>query len=155
MIPLSSKNNSGVHANVGNKVWQLFDQTYMLLFFFPWRRGNPLHLSHERYRKLHLVWQQHCIIEEIARSQETNQMLFGFNWQSLWAPTLPRDNREWRLCWRLISKLWRPFWGLGKGWRVFCSLSSCLSWYKSIKYSLMEYCFQLVNISLKGRKNID
>lgn len=47
------------------------------------KRGNPLHLCHERYRKLHLVWQQHCIIEEIARSQETNQMLFGFNWQSL------------------------------------------------------------------------
>ncbi|OBS60397.1 hypothetical protein A6R68_08476 [Neotoma lepida] len=46
-------------------------------------RGNPLHLSRERYRKLHLVWQQHCIIEEIARSQETNQMLFGFNWQLL------------------------------------------------------------------------
>nr|XP_004660942.1 E3 ubiquitin-protein ligase UBR1 isoform X1 [Jaculus jaculus] len=47
------------------------------------KRGNPLHLSHERYRKLHTVWQQHCIIEEIARSQETNQMLFGFNWQLL------------------------------------------------------------------------
>ncbi|KAH0503276.1 E3 ubiquitin-protein ligase UBR1, partial [Microtus ochrogaster] len=47
------------------------------------KRGNPLHLSRERYRKLHLVWQQHCIIEEIARSQETNQMLFGFNWQLL------------------------------------------------------------------------
>ncbi|XP_036101829.1 E3 ubiquitin-protein ligase UBR1 isoform X8 [Molossus molossus] len=47
------------------------------------KRGNPLHLSHERYRKLHLVWQQHCIIEEIARSQETSQTLFGFNWQSL------------------------------------------------------------------------
>uniref|UniRef100_A0A8C4LYA4 E3 ubiquitin-protein ligase n=1 Tax=Equus asinus asinus TaxID=83772 RepID=A0A8C4LYA4_EQUAS len=47
------------------------------------KRGNPLHLSRERYRKLHLVWQQHCIVEEIARSQETNQMLFGFNWQLL------------------------------------------------------------------------
>lgn len=59
------------------------------------KRGNPLHLSRERYRKLHLVWQQHCIIEEIARSQETNQMLFGFNWQLLWAPVLPQDNHEW------------------------------------------------------------
>uniref|UniRef100_A0A8D0GAB6 E3 ubiquitin-protein ligase n=1 Tax=Sphenodon punctatus TaxID=8508 RepID=A0A8D0GAB6_SPHPU len=47
------------------------------------KRGNPLHLSHERYRKLHLLWQQHCIIEEIARSQETNQIFFGFNWQLL------------------------------------------------------------------------
>ncbi|EMP39579.1 E3 ubiquitin-protein ligase UBR1 [Chelonia mydas] len=47
------------------------------------KRGNPLHLCHERYRKLHLLWQQHCIIEEIARSQETNQIFFGFNWQLL------------------------------------------------------------------------
>uniref|UniRef100_A0A6I8NA37 E3 ubiquitin-protein ligase n=2 Tax=Ornithorhynchus anatinus TaxID=9258 RepID=A0A6I8NA37_ORNAN len=47
------------------------------------KRGNPLHLSRERYRKLHLLWQQHCIVEEIARSQETNQILFGFNWQLL------------------------------------------------------------------------
>uniref|UniRef100_A0A670I4H8 E3 ubiquitin-protein ligase n=1 Tax=Podarcis muralis TaxID=64176 RepID=A0A670I4H8_PODMU len=46
-------------------------------------RGNPLHLCHERYRKLHLLWQQHCIIEEIARSQETNQIFFGFNWHLL------------------------------------------------------------------------
>lgn len=53
-------------------------------FFLLWRRGNPLHLCRERYRKLHLLWQQHCIIEEIARSQETNQIFFGFNWQLLW-----------------------------------------------------------------------
>nr|XP_056707151.1 E3 ubiquitin-protein ligase UBR1 [Euleptes europaea] len=44
-------------------------------------RGNPLQLCHERYRKLHLLWLQHCIIEEIARNQETNQIFFGFNWQ--------------------------------------------------------------------------
>uniref|UniRef100_A0A8C5U7A5 E3 ubiquitin-protein ligase n=1 Tax=Malurus cyaneus samueli TaxID=2593467 RepID=A0A8C5U7A5_9PASS len=47
------------------------------------KRGNPLHLCRERYRKLHLLWQQHCIIEEIARSQETHQIFFGFNWQLL------------------------------------------------------------------------
>nr|XP_033808724.1 E3 ubiquitin-protein ligase UBR1 isoform X1 [Geotrypetes seraphini] len=47
------------------------------------KRGNPLHLSHERYRKLHQLWQQHCIIEEIARSQEINQIFFGINWQLL------------------------------------------------------------------------
>ncbi|XP_054682442.1 E3 ubiquitin-protein ligase UBR1 isoform X4 [Grus americana] len=47
------------------------------------KRGNPLHLCQERYRKLHLLWQQHCIIEQIARSQETNQIFFGFNWQLL------------------------------------------------------------------------
>ncbi|KAM5130023.1 E3 ubiquitin-protein ligase UBR1 isoform 3-T3 [Mantella aurantiaca] len=47
------------------------------------KRGNPLRLSHERYRKLHLLWQQHCIIEEIARSLEISQMFFGFNWSLL------------------------------------------------------------------------
>ncbi|XP_069714255.1 E3 ubiquitin-protein ligase UBR1 isoform X1 [Phaenicophaeus curvirostris] len=47
------------------------------------KRGNPLQLCRERYWKLHLLWQQHCIIEEIARSQETNQIFFGFNWQLL------------------------------------------------------------------------
>ncbi|XP_066487271.1 E3 ubiquitin-protein ligase UBR1 isoform X2 [Tiliqua scincoides] len=46
-------------------------------------RGNPLHLCRERYRKLHLLWQQHCIIEEIARSQETTQIFFGINWHLL------------------------------------------------------------------------
>lgn len=63
----------------------LFWYAYWIFsFFLPWRRGNPLHLCWERYRKLHLLWQQHCIIEEIARSQETNQIFFGFNWQLLW-----------------------------------------------------------------------
>ncbi|XP_073494949.1 E3 ubiquitin-protein ligase UBR1 isoform X1 [Phyllobates terribilis] len=47
------------------------------------KRGNPLRLSHERYRKLHLMWQQHCIIEEIARSLEINQTFIGFNWSLL------------------------------------------------------------------------
>ncbi|XP_072285136.1 E3 ubiquitin-protein ligase UBR1 isoform X1 [Pyxicephalus adspersus] len=47
------------------------------------KRGNPLRLSRERYRKLHLLWQQHCIIEEIARSLEISQMFFGFNWSLL------------------------------------------------------------------------
>uniref|UniRef100_A0A8D0C1I8 E3 ubiquitin-protein ligase n=1 Tax=Salvator merianae TaxID=96440 RepID=A0A8D0C1I8_SALMN len=46
-------------------------------------RGNPLHLCHERYQKLHLLWQQHGIIEEIARNQENHQMIFGFNWHLL------------------------------------------------------------------------
>ncbi|CAH2328512.1 E3 ubiquitin- ligase UBR1 isoform X3 [Pelobates cultripes] len=47
------------------------------------KRGNPLHLSHERYRKLHQLWQQHCIVEEIARSLEISQIFFGFNWSLL------------------------------------------------------------------------
>ncbi|XP_056403083.1 E3 ubiquitin-protein ligase UBR1 isoform X1 [Hyla sarda] len=47
------------------------------------KRGNPLRLSHERYRKLHLMWQQHCVVEEIARSLEISQTFFGFNWSLL------------------------------------------------------------------------
>ncbi|XP_053553773.1 E3 ubiquitin-protein ligase UBR1 isoform X2 [Bombina bombina] len=47
------------------------------------KRGNPLHLSHERYRKLHQLWQHHGIIEEIAHSLEVSQIIFGFNWNLL------------------------------------------------------------------------
>ncbi|XP_053331248.1 E3 ubiquitin-protein ligase UBR1 isoform X2 [Spea bombifrons] len=47
------------------------------------KRGNPLRLSHERYQKLHQLWQQHCIVEEIARSLEISQIFFGFNWSLL------------------------------------------------------------------------
>uniref|UniRef100_A0A8C9SYM4 E3 ubiquitin-protein ligase n=1 Tax=Scleropages formosus TaxID=113540 RepID=A0A8C9SYM4_SCLFO len=46
-------------------------------------RGNPLHLSPERYRKLHQLWQQHCILEEIVRSQEVVNVMFAFEWQML------------------------------------------------------------------------
>lgn len=67
------------------------------------RRGNPLHLCPERYRKLNQLWQQHCILEEIARSLEVVNVMFAFEWQMLWwllqlcdrpipstAPVLPR-----------------------------------------------------------------
>uniref|UniRef100_A0A673YMQ9 E3 ubiquitin-protein ligase n=1 Tax=Salmo trutta TaxID=8032 RepID=A0A673YMQ9_SALTR len=46
-------------------------------------RGNPLHLCPERYRKLHQLWQQHCILEEIARSLEVVNVMFAFEWQML------------------------------------------------------------------------
>ncbi|XP_062863007.1 E3 ubiquitin-protein ligase UBR1 [Trichomycterus rosablanca] len=46
-------------------------------------RGNPLHLCPERYRKLHQLWQQHCILEEIARSLEVLNVMFAFEWQML------------------------------------------------------------------------
>ncbi|KAG9336563.1 hypothetical protein JZ751_002910 [Albula glossodonta] len=46
-------------------------------------RGNPLHLSPERYRKLHQLWQQHCILGEIARSLEVVSVVFAFEWQAL------------------------------------------------------------------------
>lgn len=51
------------------------------LFF---RRGNPLHLCKERYRKLQKLWQQHSITEEIGHAQEANQTLVGIDWQHLW-----------------------------------------------------------------------
>ncbi|XP_058471362.1 E3 ubiquitin-protein ligase UBR1 isoform X1 [Solea solea] len=46
-------------------------------------RGNPLHLCPERYRKLNQLWQQHCILEEIARSLEVTNVMFAFEWQML------------------------------------------------------------------------
>uniref|UniRef100_A0A8D3CR77 E3 ubiquitin-protein ligase n=1 Tax=Scophthalmus maximus TaxID=52904 RepID=A0A8D3CR77_SCOMX len=46
-------------------------------------RGNPLHLCPERYRKLNQLWQQHCILEEIARSLEVVNVMFAFEWQTL------------------------------------------------------------------------
>ncbi|XP_029972547.1 E3 ubiquitin-protein ligase UBR1 isoform X2 [Salarias fasciatus] len=46
-------------------------------------RGNPLHLCAERYRKLNQLWQQHCILEEIARSLEVVNVMFAFEWQML------------------------------------------------------------------------
>ncbi|XP_056332671.1 E3 ubiquitin-protein ligase UBR1 [Danio aesculapii] len=46
-------------------------------------RGNPLHLCPERYRKLLHLWQQHCVLEEIARSLELLNVMFPFEWQML------------------------------------------------------------------------
>ena len=149
MIQPSSKSISNVQYNLNNKDMTVTWLKLTCLVIFSWRRGNPLHLSRERYRKLHLVWQQHCIIEEIARSQETNQMLFGFNWQLLWAPTLPGNNHEWRQEWRLIQN----YGDLAEGWgRVGGSFAPCPDSHTSIKYSLMEYFFQLANICLKQGK---
>ncbi|XP_043917807.1 E3 ubiquitin-protein ligase UBR2 isoform X2 [Protopterus annectens] len=47
------------------------------------RRGNPLHLCRERYKKLEKLWQQHSITEEIGHAQEANQTLAGIDWQQL------------------------------------------------------------------------
>uniref|UniRef100_A0A8C4XDW1 E3 ubiquitin-protein ligase n=1 Tax=Erpetoichthys calabaricus TaxID=27687 RepID=A0A8C4XDW1_ERPCA len=47
------------------------------------RRGNPLHLSPERYKKLCQLWQQHCIMEEIARSLEVVNVMLTLEWQLL------------------------------------------------------------------------
>ncbi|XP_051723621.1 E3 ubiquitin-protein ligase UBR1 [Ctenopharyngodon idella] len=46
-------------------------------------RGNPLHLCPERYRKMLHMWQQHCVLEEIARNLEVLNVMFPFEWQML------------------------------------------------------------------------
>ncbi|KAM4607650.1 LOW QUALITY PROTEIN: E3 ubiquitin-protein ligase UBR2 [Polymixia lowei] len=47
------------------------------------RRGNPLHLCRDRYRKIERLWHQHSITEEIGHAQEANQTLVGIDWQHL------------------------------------------------------------------------
>ncbi|XP_068110247.1 E3 ubiquitin-protein ligase UBR1 isoform X2 [Hyperolius riggenbachi] len=47
------------------------------------KRGNPLRLSHERYRKLLLQWLQHTFVEEIALTLEAQDLHFGFNWTTV------------------------------------------------------------------------
>uniref|UniRef100_A0A0A9XCN8 E3 ubiquitin-protein ligase n=1 Tax=Lygus hesperus TaxID=30085 RepID=A0A0A9XCN8_LYGHE len=47
------------------------------------RRGNPLHLCKERYRKLQLLWLSHSIYGEIARAIEFAHALIPTQWQHL------------------------------------------------------------------------
>ena len=47
------------------------------------RRGNPLTLCPERYRKIHRLWLNHAIPEEIAHNLESNQFLITTPWQHL------------------------------------------------------------------------
>ncbi|MEE6474040.1 hypothetical protein FKM82_010261 [Ascaphus truei] len=47
------------------------------------RRGNPLHLCKERFKKIQKLWQQHNITEEIGHAQEANQTLAGIEWHHL------------------------------------------------------------------------
>ncbi|XP_054260913.1 E3 ubiquitin-protein ligase UBR2 isoform X2 [Macrosteles quadrilineatus] len=47
------------------------------------RRGNPLRLCRERYRKLQLLWLSHGIHEEIARAIESSNSLVATQWQHL------------------------------------------------------------------------
>ncbi len=60
----------------------MWDQVLFCPFF---RRGNPLHLCQERYRKIQKLWRQHSITEEIGHAQEANQTLVGIDWQHLWS----------------------------------------------------------------------
>lgn len=47
------------------------------------RRGNPLRLCHDRYKKLQLLWLGHGIHEEIARAIESSYHLTATQWQHL------------------------------------------------------------------------
>ncbi|XP_075996582.1 E3 ubiquitin-protein ligase UBR2 isoform X2 [Genypterus blacodes] len=47
------------------------------------KRGNPLHLCQERYRKIQHLWRQHAIAEVIGHAQEANQTLVAIDWQHL------------------------------------------------------------------------
>ncbi|XP_077283397.1 ubr1 ubiquitin ligase isoform X2 [Arctopsyche grandis] len=47
------------------------------------RRGNPLHLCQETYKKLEMLWLGHGIHEEISRSIESTNSLMNPNWQHL------------------------------------------------------------------------
>ncbi|KAF5270880.1 hypothetical protein FQR65_LT05397 [Abscondita terminalis] len=47
------------------------------------RRGNPLHLCTERYKKLHTLWLSHSIHEEIARAIESSNNIIATQWQHL------------------------------------------------------------------------
>ncbi|XP_054874658.1 E3 ubiquitin-protein ligase UBR2 isoform X6 [Amphiprion ocellaris] len=47
------------------------------------KRGNPLHLCSERYRKIERLWRQHGVAEVIGHAQEANQTLVAIDWQHL------------------------------------------------------------------------
>lgn len=47
------------------------------------RRGNPLRLCTERYKKLHTLWLSHSIHEEIARAIESSNNIVATQWQHL------------------------------------------------------------------------
>lgn len=47
------------------------------------RRGNPLKLNLERYEKLHMLWLNHSIHQEIARQIETSNHIVTTQWNML------------------------------------------------------------------------
>lgn len=47
------------------------------------RRGNPLHLCRESYKKLQLLWLGHGIHEDIARKTEAESHIFQIQWNHL------------------------------------------------------------------------
>lgn len=47
------------------------------------RRGNPLHLCRDSYKKLQQLWLSHSIHEEIARKAESQSHIFQIQWNHL------------------------------------------------------------------------
>jgi E3 ubiquitin-protein ligase UBR2 len=48
------------------------------------RRGDPLHLCLNRYKKLHQMWLSHAIPDQVSRSYQNNQSsLINVEWISL------------------------------------------------------------------------
>lgn len=47
------------------------------------RRGNPLTLSNEHYKRLQKLWLSHGIQEEIVHHLESSPTLFGFDWLTM------------------------------------------------------------------------
>lgn len=47
------------------------------------RRGNPLYLCPDRYRKLEKLWQTHSVAEEVAHCLESNRNLLSIDWTNL------------------------------------------------------------------------
>ncbi|XP_032673468.1 E3 ubiquitin-protein ligase UBR2 [Odontomachus brunneus] len=47
------------------------------------RRGNPLHLCHEKYRRLNYIWLSHELHESIARAIESSSSMVPTQWQHM------------------------------------------------------------------------
>ncbi len=47
------------------------------------RRGNPLHLRAESYKKLQKLWLGHSVAEEIAHQLESSTQLLVIEWELL------------------------------------------------------------------------
>jgi E3 ubiquitin-protein ligase UBR2 len=47
------------------------------------KRGNPLHLCPDRYRKLQKLWLSHGVTEEIVHLIEANSSLMAFEWHHM------------------------------------------------------------------------
>lgn len=106
-------------------------------FSFLHRRGNPLHLCRERYRKIQKLWRQHSITEEIGHAQEANQTLVGIDWQHLWYHFLIKGpGVSWR---NAKSKLTRDLHIYSRGFHVNAASCTLLSFFTFFPPSLPPF----------------